>query len=63
MEEIIKSAVYKKPYINIQGDLVIPFDSDPKYHWWNGGQSVHKTLLELNTSPEIIKKYVKVNES
>lgn len=35
------------PYITAGGDLVIPFDSDPKYHWWKGGQSVKQTLAEL----------------
>jgi len=29
------------------GTLSIPFDSDPKYHWWNGGQSVKETLAEV----------------
>lgn len=37
-----------KPYIASNGDLVIPFDSDPKYHWWNGGQGVEQTRTELN---------------
>jgi len=30
------------------GDLVIPNNCDPKYHWWKpGGQKVNKTLAEL----------------
>ena len=43
-----------QPYINEHGVLVIPFDSDPRYHWWAGGQSVLETLRELNASPEVI---------
>lgn len=35
-----------KPYIENE-TLIIPFDSDKKYHWWNGGQSVIETLREL----------------
>ncbi len=35
------------PYINDSGDLVIPFDSPRRYHWWAGGQSVGETLREL----------------
>jgi hypothetical protein len=36
------------PYITPNGDLVIPFDSDPKYHWWKpGGQSVACTRAEV----------------
>jgi hypothetical protein len=37
----------KKPYFTSDGTLRIPFDSDPKYHWWKGGQSVKKTIAEL----------------
>jgi hypothetical protein len=37
----------KKPYFTSDGTLRIPFDSDPKYHWWKGGQSVNKTIAEL----------------
>ena len=36
------------PYLTPTGDLVIPFDSDPKYHWWKtGGQSVASTRAEI----------------
>lgn len=47
-----------KPYINDAGILIIPFNSDKKYHWWNGGQSVEDTLKELNAPEEVIKKYI-----
>jgi hypothetical protein len=46
-----------KPYVDEHGILIIPFDSDPKYHWWASGQSVIETLRELNTPPEIIAIY------
>ena len=36
-----------KPFITPGGDLSIPFASDPKYHWWKGGQSVDKTRAEV----------------
>lgn len=36
------------PYLTSSGDLVIPFNSPEKFHWWNGGQSVEATLAELN---------------
>ncbi len=35
------------PYLNDQGDLVIPFGADQKYHWWAGGQSPSETLRSL----------------
>ena len=32
--------------------MSIPFDSDPKYHWWKGGQSVKQTLAEVRAKLE-----------
>ena len=40
----------RRPYLTLGGDLVIPFDSDPKYHWWKGGQSVKATRAELEAA-------------
>ena len=34
------------PYITADGTLVIPYTSDPKYHWWRDGQSVDQTRAE-----------------
>ena len=41
------SVPYRLPYVTAGGDLVIPFDSDPKYHWWKTGQSVEQTRAEV----------------
>jgi hypothetical protein len=35
------------PFITADGTLSIPFDSDPKYHWWRSGQSVAQTRAEV----------------
>ncbi len=35
------------PCLTAAGDLVIPFDSPARYHWWDGGQSVTETRAEL----------------
>lgn len=36
------------PFLTPGGDLSIPFDSNPKYHWWKpGGQTVEKTRAEV----------------
>ena len=37
--EIIKTLKENqpKPYLTQFSDLVIPFDSDPRYHWWKPG--------------------------
>jgi len=36
-----------EPYLNAVGDLVIPFDCEPKYQWWVGGQSIRETKEEI----------------
>lgn len=46
-----------KPYINDADELILPFESDPKYFWWNEGQSIIDTLNELKAPEEIIKRY------
>ena len=46
-----------RPYLDEQGVLVIPFDSDPRYHWWAGGQHVLETLRELNAPPKVLVRY------
>jgi hypothetical protein len=37
--------------------MIIPFSADPKYHFWNGGQPLLKTLLELNAPEDIWGKH------
>jgi hypothetical protein len=46
------------PHINVRGELIVPFDSDLKYHWWNGGQSILMTLRELGAPPDVFARYV-----
>jgi hypothetical protein len=46
-----------QPYINSRGELIIPFTSDRRYHYWAGGQSIAATLRELNASPEVWERY------
>ncbi len=40
-------AVEYPPYLTKAGDLVIPFGSAARFHWWNGGQSPNVTREEL----------------
>ena len=42
-------AALPKPFFTPGGDLSIPFGSDPKYHWWNGGQSVEQTRADVRS--------------
>ncbi len=52
-----KQTRYSKPYIDMNGDLIIPLDCEPRFKWWAGGQSIHKTLLELGASDKTISRY------
>lgn len=45
------------PYIDPTGTMIIPFDADPKYHYWNGGQPLLETLIELNIAKDIWDKH------
>ena len=46
------------PYIDPTGTLIIPFNADQKYHYWNGGQPLTETLLELNAPEDILKNHI-----
>lgn len=35
------------PYIE-DNTLIIPFDSDRRFRWWAGGQTIIETLVELD---------------
>ena len=55
-------ALLTRPHLNGRDELVIPFNSDPKYHWWQpGGQSIRETLRELGAPPEVLGRYVDVD--
>jgi hypothetical protein len=45
------------PYIDEQERLIIPFNAPRKYRWWQGGQTLKKTLEELGASDEVKAKY------
>jgi len=47
------------PYIDQAGNIVIPFNADKKYQYWNGGQPLAMTLQELNVPEQIWRQYVK----
>ncbi len=44
-----------KPYFDLDGSLVIPFTSDPRFHYWNGGQSIEKTEEEVRSWKALIR--------
>lgn len=35
------------PYLDGQGNLVIPMAAPRRFRWWNGGQSVRQTMADL----------------
>jgi hypothetical protein len=49
----LKEVKYQKkgfPYFDLSGDIVIPFDSNPKYFYWKEGQKLKETISELRSS-------------
>ncbi len=47
-----------RPYLTDSGELIIPTDVPEKYKWWAGGQSVAKTLEELEAPKEVVDRYI-----
>jgi len=41
------------PHIHNTGDIIIPFDADQKYHFWNAGQHLCDILMELDATEKI----------
>lgn len=35
------------PYFDLDGSLVIPFMADPRFHYWQSGQSIEDTGREV----------------
>ena len=48
---------YPKPFIT-NGELRIPLDCHPTYKWWNGGQTIYKTLTELEAPRRVWLSHV-----
>ena len=57
-EEMVRRLPEDFPLLNARDELIIPFNSEAKYHWWAGGQSIAKTLAELNAPPDVWRRYV-----
>jgi hypothetical protein len=47
-----------EPYITEFGELRIPGNAHPRYHWFNGGQPIVATLAELNAPYSVWRFYV-----
>ena len=45
------------PYIDPTGHIIIPFAADHKYHYWNGGQPLSETMIELNITKDTWGKH------
>jgi hypothetical protein len=53
-----KGAKFTEPYLD-KDELVIPVDSDPRFHYWKKcGQSIFDTLRELKAPDHVWRKYV-----
>jgi hypothetical protein len=45
------------PYFDNNGSIIMHFNSDEKYHFWNGGQPLSETITELNAQEDIWSKH------
>jgi hypothetical protein len=54
----LSGGVLTRPHINARGELIVPFESDRRFHWWAGGQTIRATLLELGASGDVLARYV-----
>ncbi len=50
-------ADYPKPCI-VNNELRIPRNCAPKFRWWQNGQSIFNTLLELDAPDELIEQHI-----
>ena len=48
----------KMPFLKDGCELVIPLNAPDRYRWWQGGQSIFDTLLELKASDELIEQHI-----
>lgn len=55
--ELNEEANLRWPYFNNCGDLVIPHDCPPRFRYWQDGQSLMDTLVELGAGEEILNRY------
>jgi hypothetical protein len=39
------------PFLQPNGNLVIPFNADSRYHWWNGGIPLSEIRREFSNGP------------
>ena len=54
----VPTSVISLPFIDKNNDLIIPCSTELKYRWWQGGQSVLETLLELGAGEDILDRCV-----
>lgn len=58
-----KQGPFKPPYIDDKDELIIPFDSDPKYHWWRPcGQSMAVTMREIKAPDVAWQKFLDASQ-
>jgi hypothetical protein len=53
---VVTGKLQPLPYVTDYGSLIIPSNSDVRYQYWRGGQSVCDTLKELGRC-DLIPKY------
>jgi len=64
-DETVPPRGWSAPHLDMDsGELVIPGDAHPSYHWWaKGGKSILDSLAELGAPFEVAKKYLDWGDS
>lgn len=47
LNELNEKSPSPLPFFEADGSLVLPFNSDPRFHYWNGGQGIAETEREV----------------
>ena len=54
---VAENREYVAPHLTEGGDLVIGFQSHPKFHHWAGGQTLWQTLADLSANAATVRRY------
>ncbi len=57
-EIILFMASQNKPFIKNGSELIIPSGCHSKYKWWEDGQSIFETLLEIDAPDSLIDCHI-----
>ena len=57
-EEFVEPEPSPLPYLKDGCELVTPLSAPDRYRWWQSGQSIFETLLELDAPNSVVEDYI-----